>query len=185
MQTITCQSIESQEAINSPNSLQVNFSIFPGAISTAEAFGAARLNFSLLLTGLVSAEAFGAIEIQRHGRVSAVGAISSAEAFGTLQTGYVMPASMSDEAFGTPRIGTILPDGQDFSGIGTPEIRRGAVVLMSGISSEESFGRASLGIRLIGIAPGEVGTPVVRFDNVLVSSKLLRATRGPVTVETP
>jgi hypothetical protein len=146
---------------------QINQTIFPTGIASAEAFGTGMVGSTILPTGIASGEAFGTATINQtlvssgipssatFGEATIVltihpSGIASGEAFGlaTIDIGtlYILPSGIpSEEAFGTPSVGHGLqsvgiPSEEAF---GTPRII--LTIFPSGIASAEAFGTAVIG----------------------------------------
>ena len=129
----------------------INQTVSPSAIATAEAFGTAKLNLKVSPSALASAEAFGTASVNR--KISGAGNIATAEAFGTAVLTQGVPAQ------------TITPSAiASAEALGTLQLN--LKVSPSGVATTEAFGTTKVNQRIdaSGIASAEaVGTPSAQF----------------------
>lgn len=153
---------------------KLNQQIRPSAIASAEAFGTARLNQQIRGTGIAIAEAHGTARVNQQLRPTG---IATAEALGTpsLAQQIRAVAIASAEAFGTPS----LPQQVLAAAIASAEAHGTPSLIMQlrplAIVSAEAFGSPSLAqqIRTMGIASAEavgLATLLLQIGPVAIGS---------------
>ncbi len=164
-QTVSPSAIATAEAFGTA---KLNLKIFPSALASAEAFGTTKANLKISPTAIAGAEAFGTAELTQGvgGQTVTTEGIASAEAIGAPQINLKISASaiVSVEAFGTTKLNQqIAPSGiASTEALGTPTAR--FTIGPSAIASAEAFGTAQLNLKVTpaGISSAEaVGTAKV------------------------
>ncbi len=174
------ESIPSAEAFGTS---QLNFKLFPGAVSSAEAFGNTEVQADQTVTAssIASAEAFGTAKLNRY---VVVEGMASAEAFGTTNVIRVIHPSAiaSAEAFGSiQQLSRTLPINAGIASaeaFGTAKLNR--YITPSGIATTEAFGSARVvkTIHPAPIASAEAFGSIQQLSRVLLVNVGIASTEG-------
>lgn len=142
--------IVSAETLGTPVLAAGTARIQPSSIASQESIGTHRLVpvASILPAAISSQEAFGADTLRPGGVIISVGAIASAETFGS---------AIIAQAGGPRIIQSAAIDSAEV--VGTPSLRTsGSIISPTAITSSESFGSQRLLAGQIGISPTSIGS---------------------------